>query len=85
MEDIIQAALDDEPSTADELARSQVAMRLNSMISELDEFVAMAANGETVDLIEAEALAFGQVYSRVNLIVAFLQAHKPKPQFRLVK
>lgn len=85
IEQLVESALNAEPTTEAEIAEAQIAFRLNSMIHELDEFVGMAANPETVDLIEREAIAFGQVLSRAQMIASFLQAHRPKPQFRLVK
>jgi hypothetical protein len=65
------------PTTEVEKAEAQVAQRLHSLISELDEFCAMAANPETVDLIEREKIAIGQVLSRAQLIMSFLMARTP--------
>lgn len=76
--ELVQDALDGEPTTVSELAEVQIARRLNSMIHELDEMVALAANPETVDLIKRESLAFGQVFSRAGLIASFLNAHAPQ-------
>lgn len=65
------------PTTEIEKAEAQIAQRLHSLISELDEFCAMAANPETVDLIEKEKIAIGQVLSRAQLITSFLMSHTP--------
>lgn len=76
--ELVRDALNFEPSTKEEIAEDQIARRLNSMIHELDEFVALAANPETVDLIKRESLAFGQVFSRAGLIASFLNAQAPQ-------
>ena len=73
-----------EPDTLIEFAEDKVARKVNSIVSELDEMVKMAANAETVDLIENETHAFGQMQTRVTLILSFLAARKPAP-FRIVR
>jgi hypothetical protein len=72
-----------EPSTHKECAEDQIARRVNALVSELDEMMAMAANPETVDLIENEILAFGQMRTRVNLILSFLAARNA-PKLKMV-
>lgn len=67
---------------ADELidfAEDHMARRVNSIISDLDEICAMAANPETVDLVEGEQIAMGQINTRIQLILSFLAARKPAP------
>lgn len=61
-----------------EQAQHHLAMKINSMISDLDDFCIMAAKPETVGLIEAEQIAFGQMLLRVQLIASFLNARKPQ-------
>lgn len=60
-------------------AEEQVERRCDSIIRELDELCAMAANAETVDLIERERIAVGQIITRAQLIGAFLLARQPAP------
>ena len=55
-------------------AEQQIEERVDRIISELDEFCAMASNAETADLIDAERMAFGQMQTRVQLILSFLIA-----------
>jgi hypothetical protein len=73
------------PTTEAEMMESQIAQRLNSLISELDELVAMAAHPETSALIENEKIAVGQIISRAQLIGSFLLANHPRPQLRTVR
>ena len=54
--------------------------RTDFIIRELDEFCAMATNPETTALIAAERVAFGQMQTRVQLILSFLLASK----FRII-
>lgn len=60
-------------------AEEQIERRCDSIIRELDELCAMAANAETVDLVERERIAVGQIVTRAQLIAAFLMARKPAP------
>jgi hypothetical protein len=76
--ELVQDALNYEPTTPAEIAEAQIAQRLSSMINDLDEFTAMAVNPETVDLIEKESIAFSQVLCRAELIASFLNARKPQ-------
>jgi hypothetical protein len=73
------------PTTEAEMTESQIAQRLNSLISELDELVAMAADPATSSLIEKEKIAVGQVLSRAQLIGSFLLANHPRPQLRGIR
>ncbi len=58
-------------------AEEQTERRCDSIIRDLDELCAMAANLETVDLVEGQQLAIGQMNTRVSLILAFLATRKP--------
>lgn len=58
-------------------AELQIERRVDSLIRELDEFCGMASNPETVDLIQNERVAFGQIQLRAQLIVSFLMACQP--------
>ena len=79
LEDAISEAMKEPEMTAE----LQIERRVNCLVSELDELTAMAANSETADLIENEILAFGQIRTRVNLILDFLTARKT-PKFRMI-
>ena len=61
-------------------AEEQIERRLDYIVRELDEFCAMANNPETVDLLERERIAVGQICTRAQLIAAFLMARQPAPQ-----
>lgn len=65
-------------------AEEQIERKCDAIIRELDEFMAMAANGETVDLIEGQKLSFGQMQTRVQLILSFLAARKA-PKLKMIK
>lgn len=65
-------------------AAEQIERKVDAMIRELDEFCAMANNPETVDLVEGQKIAFGQMMVRIQLIMGFLLAKKP-PTFRIVR
>ena len=67
----VRAMMDDDSS------ETQMERRCDSIIRELDELVAFAANKETVDLVEANRIAIGQIITRAQLIGAFLMARKP--------
>ena len=69
----------EEPTTARELAQDKIARGLAAMLSEMDELVAMAADPTTVDLIESEKIAIGQILNRAQLIISFLSTSKPAP------
>lgn len=58
-------------------AEEQTERRCDSIIRDLDELCAMAANRETVDLVEGQQAAIGQMKTRVTLILAFLETRKP--------
>lgn len=64
-------------------AETQIERRCDYIIRELDEFCRMATNGETVDLIDGQSFAFGQMQTRVQLILSFLEARKPN-KFRVI-
>jgi len=64
---------------AGEPAETQVEYRLDCIIRELDEMCGLASNPETVDLIERNKIAVGQIVTRAQLIASFLMASKPQP------
>jgi hypothetical protein len=64
----------EEPGMSAEL---QIERRMDYILRELDEFCGMAQNNETVDLIENERIAVGQMLVRVQLIAAFLMSRQP--------
>jgi hypothetical protein len=63
----------------------QMERRVDSIIRELDELCAFAANGETVDLVEKQRIAVGQIVTRATLIASFLMARNHKPGLRVVQ
>ena len=62
----------------EDLAEIQIERRCDFIIRELDEFCGMASNPETVDLIENQRIAVGQMLTRVQLIAAFLMSRQPR-------
>jgi hypothetical protein len=58
-------------------AEEQIERRADFLIRELDEFCALATNEETVDLIEREKIAIGQILIRAQLVASFLMARHP--------
>lgn len=78
--DVVHTAMQEPVLSAEE----QIERRCDAVIRELDEFCAMASNAETADLIDAERMAFGQMQTRVQLILSFLIARQPS-KFRLVR
>lgn len=62
-----------------ESAEEQLERKCDWIIRELDEVCALATNGETVDLVEGQRVAVGQILTRVQLIAALLMARQPRP------
>lgn len=58
-------------------AEDQMERRCDSIIRELDELLAFTANPETVDLVDKQYLAVGQMVARIQLVAGFLNARKP--------
>lgn len=59
-----------------ELDEEPVAQAINSILTVLDCFMQKANSPETVKEIEAEAIGIGQILSRAQLILGFLEARK---------
>lgn len=59
-------------------AEEQLERKFDWIVRELDEITAMASNPETVDLVERQRIAVGQMLTRVQLIAAFLMARQPR-------
>ena len=72
MVDIVRRELESEP------LETQIEYRLDRIIAELDELCAMAANPETVDIVDKQHVGIGQIVSRAQLIASFLLARKPQ-------
>lgn len=70
----IRAVMSDPALSQEE----QMERRLDWIIRELDEICAMAANPETVDVVDKQRVGVGQVVSRAQLIASFLLARKPQ-------
>ncbi len=60
--------------------QERIGHRLDFIVRELDEFCGMAVDPETVDLIERERIAIGQIVTRAQLISSFLMARQPQPK-----
>jgi hypothetical protein len=58
-------------------AEEQMERRVDSIIRDLDELIAFAANSETVDLVEGQRIGVGQIVSRAQLVASFLMARNP--------
>lgn len=77
-EDQIDAVIDEMNADV------QMERRVDSIIRELDELMAFAANNETVDLVERQRVAVGQIVTRATLIASFLMARNQKPGLRVI-
>ena len=51
--------------------------RIDFIVSQLDELMATASNSQTVDLVDSERVAVGQVITRAQLLGSFLMARQP--------
>lgn len=69
----VREAMNDPVLSAEE----QLERKVDWLVRELDEILAMAVNVETVDLVEGQQLAIGQMNTRVTLILSFLATRKP--------
>ena len=58
-------------------AEDQMERKLDAIIRELDDICAFSADPETVDLVEGQRVAVGQIVVRAQLIAAFLMARQP--------
>ena len=65
----------EEPEDTAEL---QIERRADYVLRELDELMLLAANPETVDLVEGQRVIIGQILTRAQLIASFLMARKPR-------
>lgn len=72
------------PTIEPRSAEQQIEERIDRMITELDELCCMASNKETVDLVEGQSIALGQLQTRIQLVLSFLAARKPI-SFRIVR
>jgi len=61
-----------------ETAEVQMERRVDSIIRELDELCAFAANPETADLVQGQRIGVGQIITRAQLIGSFLMARQPQ-------
>ena len=58
-------------------AEDQIERKCDGIIRELDELCKLAANSETVDLVEGQRIAIGQIVTRAQLVGALLIAKRP--------
>jgi hypothetical protein len=70
---------------AGEPAETQVEYRMDCVLRELDEFMAMAANPETVDLVAKNKRLMGMIITRSQLIGSFLLCRETIPGLRVVQ
>jgi len=71
-------------SEPEDTAELQLERKMDAIIRDLDEICRLASNSETVDLVDGQRVAVGQMKVRVDLIASFLMARKP-PGLRIVK
>lgn len=57
--------------------------RISRLIDDLDELCALATDSKTVDLVEGQRIAVGQIVTRSQLLAAFLVARK-QPTLKVV-
>lgn len=76
----IRAAVAEPEDTAE----LQIERKCDGIIRELDELCKLASNYETVDLVEGQRVAIGQMTTRVQLIASFLMARKTG-SFRMIR
>lgn len=77
--DTIQQAMH-EPSTPSEIAEQRIVRSVNSVLDELDDLIAMAADNDQPEvqaLVCAEQIRLGQVASRIQLLLSFIQSRQP--------
>jgi len=55
-------------------SETDIEMKADALIRELDELIAIAADPDRRHLIISEALAMGMIYSRASLLQSFLIA-----------
>ncbi len=51
--------------------------RISRLIDDLDELCALATDSRTVDLVESQRIAVGQIVTRSQLLASFLIARNP--------
>jgi len=71
-------------SEPEDTAELQLERKMDAIIRDLDEICRLASNSETVDLVDGQRVAVGQIKVRVDLIASFLMARKP-PGLRIVR
>ena len=57
--------------------REPVGQAVNSILMALDIIAGMALKADTYDEVAAEEIALGQIISRAELILSFLDTRKP--------
>jgi hypothetical protein len=72
----IRAVMSDPILSAEE----QLERKCDWLVRELDEICGLANNPETIDLVEQQRMAIGQMKTRIELIAAFLMARQPRPK-----
>jgi len=65
--------------------REPVGMVLASIVRALDDVAGMAREPSTYKEVAAEEIALGQILSRTQLILSFIDSHNKAPRIRAVK
>jgi hypothetical protein len=65
--------------------REPVGMALASIVRALDDVAGMAREPSTYKEVAAEEIALGQILSRTQLILSFIDSHNEAPKIRAVK
>ena len=69
-------SITEEPSMSDPAVA--IPARVNSILLELDELMSAATKPNTQDLIAGERIGFGQMKTRIDLILSFIEARNPQ-------
>ncbi len=70
-------------SCRESIEEEPMGQSINSILTLLDTYMAMANDPGSAHLIAKEAIGIGQILSRAQLILSFLDARKP-PKFTVV-
>lgn len=74
---VVRDAMSEQPLSI------QVEYRIDRVISELDELMALAAGEDTSSAVESNKIGLGQILTRAQLIVSFLTARET-PKFKVI-
>lgn len=66
-------------------SEEQIERKCDGIIRELDELCKLATNPETIDLVDGQKMAVGQMLVRSQLILSFLLEKRQRPGLRIVQ